>query len=147
MDASRFAGRVTLVRRDDRQAVASCPYPVFLLSRFYRTTPGVPWKRISCSETGIQLPRRGAPGGSVLRPVDPVLGMGAEEPNPSVAIGDEYELGDGVLEVVFETVDDRVLTVREYPTRSDFLSAVASATYRGTNQAVRELDIDAFRDD
>lgn len=73
--------------------------------------------------------------------------MGAEEPNPSVAIGDEYELGDGVLEVVFETVDDRVLTVREYPTRSDFLSAVASATYRGTNQAVRELDIDAFRDD
>lgn len=80
-----------------------------------------------------------------MMPVDGLSAMGFEERNSSVTIGAEYELNEGVREVVFETVGDRVLTVREYPTRNEFRKSVASATYRGENEAVRELDIDAFR--
>lgn len=73
--------------------------------------------------------------------------MGSEGHDPPVSIGAEFEFSDGVLEVVFETVGDRVLTVREYPTRREFLRSVGSATYRGENEAVRELEIDAFRNE
>lgn len=61
--------------------------------------------------------------------------------------GAEYEFDTGVLEVVFETAEGRVLTVREYPSRGAFEESASSATYRGTNEAVRSLpDVGAFED-
>jgi hypothetical protein len=63
------------------------------------------------------------------------------------ARGAEFEFADGTLEVVFETAEGRVLTVREYPSYGAFDRAIDDATYRGENEAVRTLpDIDAFDD-
>jgi hypothetical protein len=83
----------------------------------------------------------------VLMPVDGHSVMGFEDQNPPVSIGAEYVLGEGVREVVFETVGERILTVREYPTHSEFQESTASGTYVGKNDAVRQLDIDSFRDE
>lgn len=59
--------------------------------------------------------------------------------------GAEYHLPDGTIEVVFETTDDRVLTVREYPTRESFTDAIATADFAGENEAVSTLpDVEAF---
>lgn len=61
--------------------------------------------------------------------------------------GAEYRLPDGTIEVVFETTADRVLTVREYPTRESFTDAIAAAEFEGENEAVSTLpDVEAFAD-
>ena len=62
--------------------------------------------------------------------------------------GDEYHHPDGVVEVVFATDPDRVLTVREYPGVAGFSDTVSGATYRGINDDVANLPpAEEFRDD
>lgn len=59
--------------------------------------------------------------------------------------GAEYHHPDGTIEIVFETTSDRVLTVREYPTRESFMEAIATAEYEGENREVSNLpDVEAF---
>ena len=73
--------------------------------------------------------------------------MDSEENQPSVARGAEFRLPDGTIEVVFETAEGRVLTVREYPSREVFNRSMAEAEYHGTNPAIEKLpDVDAFSD-
>lgn len=59
--------------------------------------------------------------------------------------GAEYRHPDGTIEIVFETTADRVLTVREYPTREAFMEAIAAAEHEGENREVANLpDVEAF---
>lgn len=61
--------------------------------------------------------------------------------------GAEFEFDDGTIEVVYETVEGRILTVREYPTEHAFRRAVERASYRGENEMVSELpNVEAFED-
>jgi len=53
--------------------------------------------------------------------------------------GSKYRYDDGTVEVVFAVEDDRVLTVREYPTRITFEDALARATYTGVYERVANL--------
>ncbi len=65
--------------------------------------------------------------------------------------GSQYRHDDGTVEVVFATEGDRVLTVREYPTRDLFEAAIGAAVDDGTNRHVSELpdltDVDEDRSD
>lgn len=71
--------------------------------------------------------------------------MGTDREDTATYRGAEYRLPDGTIEVVFETADDRVLTVREYPTRESFTDAIATAEFAGENKAVSTLpDVEAF---
>lgn len=59
--------------------------------------------------------------------------------------GAEYHHPDGTIEIVFEITSDRVLTVREYPTRESFMEAIATAEYEGEHREVSNLpDVDEF---
>lgn len=53
--------------------------------------------------------------------------------------GDEYRHADGSREIVFETAEGRVLTVREYPSVDAFDIAVRDAEYVGVDRDVAEL--------
>ncbi|WP_129116654.1 hypothetical protein [Halegenticoccus tardaugens] len=67
------------------------------------------------------------------------------QPPQTPAKGDQYEHDDGSVEVVFESSDGRVLTVREYPTVPAFAQAVDDAAYRGTHHGIADLpDISVF---
>lgn len=57
----------------------------------------------------------------------------------STARGAEYRLPDGTIEIVFETHNERILTLREYPSPGSFKEAVATAEYEGENEAVAAL--------
>ncbi len=64
-----------------------------------------------------------------------------------VSSGDEYRFPDGTREVVFETNEGAVLTVREYPSVARFEGAVSEASSRGTHAGVKELpDVEAFEE-
>lgn len=61
--------------------------------------------------------------------------------------GEAYRHEDGTAEVVFATVGDRVLTVREYPTLDRFQQAIEAAESTGVNEEVAAIpSIDAFRE-
>lgn len=61
--------------------------------------------------------------------------------------GEAYRHEDGTAEVVFATVDQRVLTVREYPTVKRFQQAIEAAESTGINEEVAAIpSIDAFRE-
>lgn len=61
--------------------------------------------------------------------------------------GDEYRHTDGSREIVFETAEGRVLSVREYPSVDAFRSAVDEAEYVGVDPNVAELpDVEEFED-
>lgn len=59
--------------------------------------------------------------------------------------GDEYQHADGSREIVFETAEGRVLTVREYPSVEAFRAAVDRAEYAGIDPNVAGLpDVEEF---
>lgn len=61
--------------------------------------------------------------------------------------GESYRHEDGTAEVVFATVEQRVLTVREYPTIERFQQAIGAAESTGINEEVAAIpSIDAFRE-
>lgn len=61
--------------------------------------------------------------------------------------GAKFVFDDETTEVVFELADGRVLTVREYPTRTSFERAVADAAFDGTHAGIASLpDVDTFQD-
>lgn len=73
--------------------------------------------------------------------------MDQADDGPPMTRGTEFEYEDGTIEVIYETAEGRVLTVREYPTRHAFRRAVEGAAYRGENEMVSELpDVEAFED-
>ncbi|MFC6724292.1 hypothetical protein ACFQE1_07875 [Halobium palmae] len=60
--------------------------------------------------------------------------------------GDDYRHRDGSREIVFETSEGRVLTVREYPSVDAFRDAVEGAEHVGVDPDVAGLpDVDGFR--
>jgi hypothetical protein len=59
--------------------------------------------------------------------------------------GDEYRHDDGSREIVFETAEGRVLTVREYPSIDAFRAATGQADYMGVDADVADLpDVKEF---
>lgn len=70
--------------------------------------------------------------------------MGTSE--DEVDRGDDYRHRDGSREIVFETSEGRVLTVREYPSVDAFRGAVDGAEYVGVDPDVAGLpDVERFR--
>jgi hypothetical protein len=53
--------------------------------------------------------------------------------------GDQFRHPDGTYEVVFHVEDDRVLTVREYPTDEAYRDATGEAAFEGVNEDVLDL--------
>jgi hypothetical protein len=59
--------------------------------------------------------------------------------------GDEYRHDDGSREIVFETAEGRVLTVREYPSVDAFRAETGAADYVGVDRSVADLpDVEEF---
>lgn len=60
--------------------------------------------------------------------------------------GDQFRHEDGTYEVVFHVEENRVLTVREYPTDDAYRAGVDGARFEGVNEDVLDLpDPTAFR--
>jgi hypothetical protein len=61
------------------------------------------------------------------------------ESDDAINRGDEYRHADGSREIVFETAEGRVLTVREYPSTGAFHAALDEAEYVGVDPNVADL--------
>ena len=61
--------------------------------------------------------------------------------------GDEYHHPDGTVEIVFVVEEDRLLTVKEYPS-AQFSEEVTDATYQGIDEDIAALPpVDLYRDE